>query len=623
MAPTTALPHGDETSLPARAPVYPREMRVRPSSIFLGASLLAGLGALASPARAGGGPMNVLVLYSSDDAAATEVAKLYEQERDLPPGHLCGLPGFTPADTQIDVGTYQSKIGAPFDACLAALPHPEDVDMVVLVRGLPYLVNLPSYTASLEAMVQVAHAKVVASGAELAGQGQPDASASVPNPLFGQNDYFNEAESPVKNPYSAWYASGSKILHRKQQPPSFRRKDVAAGASHDFSNNLFIVQSLDGFDYDDAKAVVTRGKASDGTLPTAEILCMRGEDEARAARDPECELVTRMLKGAGMNATFQDPFDGALAGHDVMAYFTGSSDTVKNAIAGNTYAPGAIACNLTSFGAAIGNFFCNADGTQCPGGESQTSIARFIRAGASGAHGTVNEPYNNVFPNAGTMLFYTFGYAMGESFLYNQRFLYWQNIHIGDPLATPYAKRPEVQITADTSAIVVKATHEQGIARIDIYSAGQRIAQNTGAPELTFPSPGGAGESLDLLAVAVANNPSVTREGWPEPIQSPKPDVQGWTAAKVVLMDPGTGGGGAGGSSGGGAGGSTGGLSGSGGGQAGSGATDSSKDESGCACRTGNDPVGSEAPLAFGLLALAGVVARRAARRPTIAPAQR
>ncbi len=58
--------------------------------------------------------------------------------------------------------------------------------------------------------------------------------------------------------------------------------------------------------------MVTRGQASDGThAPAAEILCMHGEDEARAARDPECELVTRMLKGASYNATFLDPFNGA------------------------------------------------------------------------------------------------------------------------------------------------------------------------------------------------------------------------------------------------------------------------------------------------------------------------
>ena len=72
--------------------------------------------------------MNVVVLYSQDDASATEVAQLYESERELPPGHLCPLPGFAPEILQIDVPTYQSKVLAPFDACLSSLPHPEEID---------------------------------------------------------------------------------------------------------------------------------------------------------------------------------------------------------------------------------------------------------------------------------------------------------------------------------------------------------------------------------------------------------------------------------------------------------------------------------------------------------------
>ena len=556
--------------------------------------------------------MNVLVLYSSDDAKSTEVAQLYAEQRDVPQSQLCGLPGFTPADTTIDVATYQSKVQAPFDACLAALPDPTLIDIVVLVRGLPYSVTLPNYAASLEAMVQVGHAKVLATGQDLAGQGQPDASASVPNPLFDQNDYFNPAESPVMNQYSAWYASGSSVVHRKEQPASFRRSAVTGKGGYDFSGNLFIVQSLDGFDYEDAKAVVTRGKASDGTFPTGELLCMHGEDEARGARDPECELVTRMLKGAGYNSVFVDPFDGALQGHDVMAYFTGSSDTVKNAIAGNTYAPGAIAENLTSYGAAIGNFFCNADGSVCPGSESQTSIARFIRAGASGAHGTVNEPYNNVFPNAGTMLFYTFGYSMGESFLFNQRFLYWQNIHIGDPLATPYAKRPVVEITADTAALVVTATHPDGVAAIDLYQDGKHMVHTLG-DTLSVLSPGKAGDTLDLIAVATAQNAQVTRAGWPEEMQSPKPDVQGWLAKKVVIQDVAAGGGGAGGSGGDT---STAGSGGTGGDTSTAGAGgDDAKSPSDCACRTGTAPRGGDSMFGAALFAVAVTALRAGSRR--------
>lgn len=560
-------------------------------------------------ALAGGGPMNVVVLYSSDDASATEVAKLYESERELPPGHLCPLPGFDPAALQIDVPTYQAKVQAPFDACLSSLPHPEEIDYVVLVRGLPYLVTLPSYTASLEAMVQVGHGLELASGAELAGLGQPDVSASVPNPLFSQSLYWNDADSPVTNTYAAWYAKAAAISKKALQPSSFRRKDVAPSGGYDLSNQLFVVQSLDGFDYEDAKALVLRGKASDGTLPSAELLCMHAEDEARGARDPECEYATRMLALAGFDATFVDPFDGALAGHDVMAYFTGSSDTVKGAIAGNTFAPGALADNLTSYGAVPGNFFCSADGSQCPASESQTSVARFVRAGATGAHGTVNEPYNNVAPNAGTLLLYTFGYNMGESFLFNQRFLYWQNLHLGDPLATPYAVRPVVSIEADTSAITVSASHAAGIAHLALYQAGARIAENDGLDTLVVPRPGNAGDTLDLLAVATAVNAPVTRPGWPVADQQPRPDVQGWKSAKVVLEEPagtggaGGGGGAAGAGAGGGGGGAGGGEGGSGGAAGGGSPASGPEDDADCGCRVAGGEAGSGG-AALGLVGL-------------------
>ena len=62
-------------------------------------------------------------------------------------------------------------------------------------------------------------------------------------------------------------------------------------------------------------------------------------------------------------------------------------------------------------------------------------------------HGTVAEPLNSCFPNAGSLLLYVSEYNLGESFFFNQPFLYWQNLYLGDPLASPYATRPTVTIT--------------------------------------------------------------------------------------------------------------------------------------------------------------------------------
>ena len=105
----------------------------------------------------------------------------------------------------------------------------------------------------------------------------------------------------------ATYKSLSSIVRAKKQPEAFHRADVKTFSGHDFTKSLFIVSALDGFDYTDAKALVDRAVTSEGTLPKAEILCMHAEDEARGARDPECEFAIRMLTSAGFSSPARSP----------------------------------------------------------------------------------------------------------------------------------------------------------------------------------------------------------------------------------------------------------------------------------------------------------------------------
>ncbi len=499
--------------------------------------------------------MNVVVLYNADIPEATAVAKHYEKARSLPAGHLCAVSGLKATDTTIDVATFKSKIQGSLDTCIAALPQPEMVDYVVIVRGLPYDVTLPTYGASLQAVVQVRHAIKIGDKSEIAGAGQPgNTTATVANPFHSASFVDYSADYTVDNLYKAWY-SDANILVRNNPPPAFHSADAKSGGGYDVvgnslnyttnvydwsKNNLVIVTSLDGFDYKDANDLIDRGVASDGTFPKAEIMCMQGEDSARAARDPECEFTTRMLTSAGFNGKWVTPFSGTLSGHTVAAYFTGSADSVKNAIAGNTFVPGAITDNLTSYGAAISNFSCSTDGTKCPAAEAQTSCARFVRAGATGTHGTVAEPLNNVFPNAGSMLLYTFGYSLGESYFLSERFLYWQNITLGDPLATPFATRPIVTFDGSPTAhahnqpVVVHATHPAGVASIALFKGGKRVAEATG-DTVSYTPTEKVGEVLDLLAIAVAVDAPVQRAGWKNPNQKPHAEVQGWTTSALTL----------------------------------------------------------------------------------------
>ena len=177
-------------------------MRARVSSWLLVSLLVVSL-----DARAGGGPMNVLVLYNADDPDAADVADHYASARSIPAAQLCGVTGVDPSARTVSFDDFDSLIRTPLDACLSALADPLLIDYVVVVRGLPYRVNVTDgYCASLSAMVQVGHA-ADGGGVELAGSAQvwdPGGYwvASVTNPAY-ISGYPSAGDYTLTNPYSS------------------------------------------------------------------------------------------------------------------------------------------------------------------------------------------------------------------------------------------------------------------------------------------------------------------------------------------------------------------------------------------------------------------------------------
>ncbi|MCP4807773.1 MAG: TIGR03790 family protein [Proteobacteria bacterium] len=476
-----------------------------------------------SNAHAGLAPPDVLVLYSTGDPEALGTAEAYAAARDLRPDQLCAVgQGLEPVVASISWDDFETAIREPFEACLDAQPDPAEIDALVLVRGLPYRVELPAYVASLDAVLQVHHATI--QGEDLAGSGQADYNgthyATAGNPVFVGDDAYDLGDFEVGRSYRELYTATSSLSRLEEWPASFDRNKAGRSGSIRYSENLFIVSRLDGFDHADARALIDRALAAEEQPPQAELLCMYGADEARGARDDECELATRWLTEAGHDGEWVAEWDAALSDHEVLLYLTGAAD-LTGAIDGLTYAPGAFADNLTSHGAHPQNFVC--EGDVCPASEVQTSIARFVRAGATGTQGTVAEPLNNVFPHASLMLFYASGYSLGESMLYSQPYLYWQNLLIGDPLVVPFVERPVVTATSDG----VDATHPSGIARLSLYEDGVVIAE--GAPPLVL-EPG----TYELFAVARSGAVEVNGV-------LTQPEVTGWASLELTVEVPDTG----------------------------------------------------------------------------------
>jgi uncharacterized protein (TIGR03790 family) len=180
--------------------------------------------------------------------------------------------------------------------------------------------------------------------------------------------------------------------------------------------------------FSEAKKLIDRGIAADGTFPSGTAYLLSTTDETRNVRSrfylqAFMTLQESFFKGKVIEA------DNLVHKSDVMFYFTGQTFVAD--LATNRFLPGAIADHLTSLGGQLTD-------------SSQMSSLRWLEAGATGSYGTVTEPCNftQKFPNPEVVMYY---YLHGETLLE----AYWksvqwpgQGIFIGEPLARPFGVTP-------------------------------------------------------------------------------------------------------------------------------------------------------------------------------------
>jgi uncharacterized protein (TIGR03790 family) len=179
-----------------------------------------------------------------------------------------------------------------------------------------------------------------------------------------------------------------------------------------------------------ARALIDRGIASDGTVPSGEAYFVRTTDLSRNVRWPDFLATATAFTGdGGLSSHYLDALDGGpeavTFARDVMFYFTGLQ--AVPGIDTNAFRPGAVADHLTSFGGMVPQ-------------SGQMSILRWLEAGATASYGTVVEPcnYETKFPQASVMVRH---YFRGEPVIE----AYWKSVampgeglFIGEPLARPF-----------------------------------------------------------------------------------------------------------------------------------------------------------------------------------------
>ncbi len=334
---------------------------------------LVSLFALAGPAPAGLPQLilpesrlaagSLAVVVNDKDPLSLRIGRYYQQRRQIPSQNIIHI-AFEPHRSNLPPHEF-SVLKAQVDA--QAAPH---IQAYALTWARPYRVGCMSITTAF------------AAGFDNRWCSQKRCAPTRHNPLY------------------------NSVTHRPFE--DVRLRPAMAIAARDLAQ---------------ARALIDRGIASDGTRPPGTAYLVSTPDKARnvrAGRFPRIrEMFGAVLRTDIVNAdTLRDR-------DDVLFYFTGLARVQD--LESLDFRPGAIADHLTSAGGQLTD-------------SRQMSSLAWLEAGATGSYGTVTEPCNltGKFPDPALLIGY---YLQGNTLLE----AYWKSvampgegIFIGEPLAAPF-----------------------------------------------------------------------------------------------------------------------------------------------------------------------------------------
>jgi uncharacterized protein (TIGR03790 family) len=366
----------------------------------------------------------VLVIENANSPASIEISRYYRMIRGVTNSFSirCVDSSLGAEFETLDYGVYEEFIAKPLREYLSTKPK---IDFIVLTKGVPIrLSNAPVGFAP----------------------GRPSLDSCV-----AALDYFGRSDCPraviVENDLrgiayvNRFWNSTERFSHAK--------------------HGGYLVTRLDGYTLSSAKALVDNSIASDAARPTGVILLdsmalADPVDTSKVPMNPFPEAMKDMatiaeigwgewnidlfaanncLRTTGLPVEF-DRTENFIGDRQwLMGYASwGSNDAKYNAenYKSLRFAPGAIAETAVSTSAR----------TFLPTAGGQSLIADLIDSKVTGVKGYCDEPFLLAVASP-SVLFdrYTRGWTLAESFYAASRFVGWEDIVIGDPLAAPYAAR--------------------------------------------------------------------------------------------------------------------------------------------------------------------------------------
>jgi uncharacterized protein (TIGR03790 family) len=338
---------------------------------------------------AGGSGLNVVVVVNQNSTNSVELGNYYCEQRQVPPQNLLRTTNWTGGNVEWTTNDFATVILNPLLSMLAARQLTNQIEYVVLSLDFPYRVADSSGVNSTTAALFYGF--------------KPDLPAS-----------------PMYSPASCNLPPGSSNSYAGSEG-IFRATPPSSGSSS------FLVSMITSSNLTEAKLVIDHAVAGDSTFPTQTVFLGKSSDVYRNIR---YTLFDNTVFNTRLRGNFSTQRTNVYSPGDLESYIAGYQNGVQLfGLGTTTFAPGAMADNLTSYGGSI------FEDTQ------QTPMLVFLTAGAIGTYGTVVEPcaYLQKFPSPQNYFYQSRGFSLAECY-YQSVTNPYQGLLVGEPLAAPFAQ---------------------------------------------------------------------------------------------------------------------------------------------------------------------------------------
>ncbi|QOJ00452.1 MAG: TIGR03790 family protein [Phycisphaeraceae bacterium] len=465
-------------SRPRLRPDRPRRGVGARAGVGVGVAVLALTAGLAS---AGGAGENLLLIIDPSDAASMYLGNYYRHARNLPESNVLYLsPGAS------NYASFVSNNLAAVSGHLSRRGTLSVVDYVFVAPSPVFFVEAPGLVSDGCFAVN----RFGLTGAYASAFVSSQILAGTSSTLTNQYSSTNVAAVRAFDSEIAWLGG----LPSEQ---ATARRYYLAGMIGKTGQN--------GNTPGEIVAMIDRSVAADGTRPAGTYYFMDNtSDAARNVRASSYNAIITSINNLNIPGVTGLRLSGLLPGNrddclGVMSGFAGAN------VQGTpfTLVPGAFADHLTSWACAFDI-------------DSQTKASEWIRKGASGTAGAIEEPcnYPGKFPGARLHAFYAQGMTLGESWFRSAGYFPFQHLFVGDPLTRPFAYIPVVSVPD--------------------APGGPVSGSITLTPSATTARPNGRMLRFDLL---IDGRPAGTAEPGQTFTLDTNTLTDGWHEARVVAVD--------------------------------------------------------------------------------------